>query len=369
MADNDIDKALSNLARLSSNCRHDGADPGLKSQVEAHADTLLRELPAEYHGYVRAVSREVAEAPPLKSAAMEPLSEVQIEPAEAPPIPEEEDLPIELAEESKPKPMMGLRGFAARLPVRNQTSTTAPHVQLFTEHNGLVHGATVQVGSSKLVCRAFRFFDRQYNSHRMRKSPLRQTDVVAGVCEQFNGSGKRVAHWTTAQRLPHMYQSTSQPLPNYACKYPRLSTNVSGFYIPKGLPLRVRVSIKHGSKVDIVAPDNGVPDPDFYGSKAGFGGGKLGGLFRVPPLESEAVENPYYNRFPTGTSGFVVKTPYLEIFSEPDMPTVIVGMISIFREGEFVEFADHGVVWVTRVSKYARGDVNKIWDVRRFNLE
>jgi hypothetical protein len=338
-----IDLALAELADLEWHWQHEGRPFRLKNQIAELAGRLMAELPEEYRPYPKSIMEGVSgqstaasldpspvESQPSTTDRASPLAEAEAFLTAMPemwnelPEPVLEQLRAAPAQSEAP-PEQSLTMAAGQLPARN-SGTTARHVQLFTQNNGLIHGGTIRIGSGALVCRAFRFFNWE---------GLTRTDVVAGVCEQMDASGKVVQRWTTADRLKEMYQSATQPLPGFAASTtPAGKTH--GFYVSeqhiKNVALAVNKTLKTKKPFPPVeTPDNGTPATTIYQGRADTLLGVMN-PFSIPPGPDTAVENALFSTQPGATGGFIVKTPYLSVFSPtPQLPVVIVSMVTVSR--------------------------------------
>lgn len=346
-----IDRSLSELVELQWRWQHEGRTPALAREVEQMAGKLEAELPSDYREFAQSIRLTVSNPAALRG--------------------------LKTDTRMTASPSAGALSSAAhQLPARNSGTTSAKHVQLFTQNNGLIHGGIITIGSNKLVCRAFRYFKR--------KAALAASsyiEVVAGVCEQIDGNGRVVQKWTTAERLPEMYQSTSQSLPTYACRDDHNLGEGEGFYHSVQYASALTQALKdlrkkatNGKKTFTLAPielpDDGQPDPAYYqGQFKAIGQSQLpfsrlfailGHHFSTPPGPDTAVENALYNNRPIGTKGYVINTPYISVFSlGPSVPVVIVSMIGVYREA-VLHF--QGTPIMKRFERKAG------WSVRSFRL-
>lgn len=379
MSTEQIDQALTELVDLRWNWLHSGKPSEMGKQVEEKAGKLAAEVPQEYQEFVGSIQNEVRSTPAMSAMSFGPETVVAeaTSPAAVTSDSSVEDLMAALfelegeatesqlarltalAEKDSATAKESMMKGAGQLPVRNAGSTTAKHVQLFTQSNGLVHGGVISIGSSRLVCRAFRFY-RSGNNHNL--------DVVAGVCEQMDASGKVVQRWTTAERLTDMYQNTSQPLPAYACRYDGGSTTgwmgfaggqTEGFYHGERFATELMNAIRALTKPNLLrpratkgglpfeVPDTG-PHRDYY----------LKTSFSTPPGPDTAVENALYDKLPTASAGYVINTPYLSVFSpSPLLPIVIVSMVGVYREA-----------WMNASQSVTRFERKAGWTVRSFTM-
>lgn len=278
-----------------------------------------------------------------------------------------------LARESR-----AVMGELDRLPVRNQGQSNPGHVELFDQHDGLIHGGVVQARGFRVVCKAFRSF--HCHSH---KKVHRATDVVAGVCEQIADGDKRIgAPWSTAKRLQDRYASTAVKLPKGACRvkigpgnlWRGIPVEISGFYRNSSWPRDLQAGFEAaagkpvrrnppGTPSGFVESDDGLPNAVLYAGKVVDAGKKslsfASGFLRNPP-PAESIENALYATLPEPAPGFVINTPYLSVFSPgPDSPSVLVAMVGAYREARLI-----GVSPKFRITDFER---EAQWHVKIFS--
>lgn len=195
------------------------------------------------------------------------------------------------------------------LPVRNQWHTDAAHVKLFQNHNGLIHGGIVRIGSGTLECRAYRTFETITRRLQHGKgSTFEVTEVIGGTCTVRNAAGTIVGTWSVAPGLREFYNAAKPAPPVQDGRAAFAEPNyrrVYGFY---------RAGQKKGSD-DIF--DTGRPS------------------FIVHMHDGKTVtdvDDVRYVQWPVSTDGFVIDTPYVSVFSpSPDFRNPIVQMIGSYR--------------------------------------
>ena len=273
---------------------------------------------------------------------------------------QESDVPSLLARASQAPASTESTALEApvRLPVRNATATDASHVRLFTEYGGLVHGGVISIGKSRLVCRAFSYFRHTSDRPLLGPGQTQRVHVVAGVCEQFDPAGKVVQRWSTAEKLQDVYQSTSQALPDQAWRVRNLLGTGEGFYEAPLTPDATRNLFKtiQGSGYAPIA-DSGTPNAKLYSGSDFFG---------VSPGPDSALENALYRGQGSASSGWVINTPYLSVFSpSPQLSTVIVAMVGVYREASWTTRGKPFKKLTTRMDRFTR---KAQWSVRSFQL-
>ena len=225
----------------------------------------------------------------------------------------------------------GFRQGGRMLPVRSQGTDIPGHVDVFKELNGLIHGGIIYTPTYTLVCKAYRYF--VWTATQGSETHI---DMVAGVCEQKDPSGKVIDRWSTAARLHQYYAGTSIALPTTAVDSRSLRGSgrrkfkfkikippiywykyIHGFYMPDLFQLNKEIPSVN------TLPDTGIPWNCFY----------TRGKFARTPVPSNAVENPFFNQPAYCSEGFPICTPYIKIFSPaPECKQTIVAMVGAFRE-------------------------------------
>lgn len=214
------------------------------------------------------------------------------------------------------------------LPVRNCCTDIPGHITCFREHNGLIHGGIRHASGYTLTCRAFRL-EYTHTGDKVERNHV--VAIVAGVCEQKDGSGKTRFVWSTAQRLKNYYSSTSAELPTSSFRFIRAGEFI-GHYAPLMWPLEVaQAKFRPGTEVK----DSGQPalTPGISLRIISFGGSPNMNMWANPPHYNTAVENVLYNHKPGCTDGFPICTPYITVFApDPQIKETIVSMVGAFRE-------------------------------------
>jgi hypothetical protein len=327
-----IDNALSDLLQRRWSWQYEEPGAAAAEQLERQAEQLASQVPDAYAACARSLATGLRDAPAAAMAS-----------------------PRRLA-------------AAPRLPVRNDVGNPAPHVQLVTEHGGLLHGGVITIGNHRVVCRAFCYFRHTNNRTLLGvgNGTSEKVHVVAGVCEQFGPSGRIGEAWSTADDLKEMYRSTSQPLPDGAWRVTGVEAG-EGFYVtavPSDVTKRMVLDAVRRKATPVTLPDDGVPDAQFYGGADEF--------FKVPPGPAAALENALFNNDALGTDGWVIKTPYLAVFApdparvmpdlrDPHVP-VIVAMAGAIRKAQWTTDGKRQKTTMTHFTRSAQ------WRVRTFKL-
>lgn len=371
-----IDSALSELLQLRWKWEYEERSAERTRQIEEHAAQLAATAPGIYADIAKSLVEEMKDAPPLDPPPLFVPPPARDEETEAPLTPVETllaDLPVDWESDVEPDveqllthlPETEPPPVRTRLPLRNATTSTASHVQLFTEHGGLVHGGVVTIGESRLVCRAFSWFRHTATPRKLfgkfsAPGTTERVHAVAGVCEQFDSSGAVVNRLSTAKQLTDVYRTTSQPLLDGAWRAAALLGTGEGFYVTALTRDAVLRVVRGGN---VVLPDTGVPDPRVYGDN----------FFARSFGPNASPENALFDKRAVGTDGWVIKTPYLAVYApdprlvapRPSLPyvPVIVAMLGVFRRGEWTTVRSKKKLVTT--TKFER---ESEWTVRSFKL-
>ncbi len=339
-----IEDHLAELAELRHRLDVEGHNEALAASVREAVESLPPDAPEVYRAFGAEVLRSVEAARGRRSRR--PI--VQAEPGKLPGPGEAATVIGPDGEEAQPGPrslaaaasastnalsqaydreVQAIAGLGVRFPQRAPVVEEVPgHVTRLPEAHGLVHGGIVQARGFRLVVKAYRFFEHTKASTTL----SRHVEVVAGVCDRFDDSGKLAATWSTAERLEPWYASTSAALPAPPCV--PASGGLHGFYRPASLLARFL------NKEPKLRPleDDGLPDPLFYTGKVLRDGKRstysLTG-FREAPFPATSLENALFTADARSSAGFVIDTPYVSVFSlGPGSPAVIVTLPRVFRD-------------------------------------
>lgn len=248
------------------------------------------------------------------------------------------------------------------LPMRYIPEIIQDHVEpLPFHHNGLVHGAMIRKKDYNIFCYAHRWFYHKSErwSKKMRASKSVYKEEVAGLFEKYNKDGISLGLpirnvtlfeeiFVNASSPSYVAKNCISLLNQYGSRKRRHFTmENSWFYLPKeeenasyfASPTKYYITndlIYNGfpwstkdKPTQIIHQDSGVPNPFLMGENFDRTFKKTG-----TELIADNLLSVVDARIPTeSTSGFVVNSPYLKVFSlSPDNPETIVSILNVWRD-------------------------------------
>ena len=247
------------------------------------------------------------------------------------------------------------------LPMRYVPETLEGHVEpLPFHHNGLVHGAMIRKKDYNIFCYAHRWFyhKSQRWAKKMRASEAEYKEEVAGLFEKYNKDGISLglpirnvtlfdSIFVNASSPSYLEKNCLTYLKHFGPpKRRHLTMENSWFYLPheEENASYFKNSTKHwitndliynkipytgDDNIKIVHQDTGVPSPFLQGENFNRTFKKdtveLIGDRLLSKVEAK-VETP-------ATSGFVVNSPYIKVFSlSPNNPETIVSILNAWRD-------------------------------------
>jgi len=249
-----------------------------------------------------------------------------------------------------------------QLPMRYVPETLEGHVEPLPFHfNGLVHGAMIKKKDYNIFCYAHRWFyhksERWAKKFRASKSIYREE--VAGLFEKYNKDGISLGLPTRNVTLfDNIFVNASSPsylnkncvslLKHYGPpKRRHLEMENEWFYLPleeenanyfndstvhsmtNDLIRNELPYTGDGAPTKIVHKDNGIPNPFLMGKN-------FDKTFKKD--EVELTSDAFLSKvdaliFSKATSGFVVNSPYIKVFSlSQDNPETIVSILNTWRD-------------------------------------
>ncbi len=299
------ESSLAEMARLAG-LRHRLDMEGYSEALAASVRETVESLPPDLPEVCRAYGAEVLRSVEASRGQGSRWPSMQVEPEELSG-PGEEAMGFAAA--GSDHKVVFTPGLDLRFPLPAPRVEVPGHVTALPETHGLVHGGVIQARGFRLVVKAFPFYEIKQES----SSLYRFVAVAAGVCDRFDGSGKLVSTWSTAERLGSRYASTAVALPP-----PPLATipgGIQGFFRFRGRGIRSWDRWKRLKR-----------ERDKLGIRS--------------------------------SSSFVIDTPYVSVFSlGPDSSAVIVSLPRVFRDATVGK--DNKTVY--------RFERKESWEVRLFS--